>query len=188
VCAHRVPHSRTSPPSIDDEVVVKPNISAGARDTGRFASTTAAADLIAKIHASGRIALVQPYLRAVDDHGETSVVFIGGVLSHVLTKRAILREEGVAPVTEGRLPVATAMLENDLVAPGTPDDAEKSPAVSVHSQIAARFGVPTYARIDIVLDAKGQPLLSELELIEPSLYLRLASGASERLAIALNAS
>jgi hypothetical protein len=175
-------------PSIEGEVVIKPNISAGARDTGRFASTTAAADLIAKIHASGRIALVQPYLGAVDERGEISVVFIGGALSHVLTKRAILRGEGVAPVTDGKLRVARAMLEKDLVAPGTADDAETSLAVSVHNQVSARFGVPTYARIDIVLDADGQPLLSELELIEPSLYLCLASGASERLAVALHAS
>ena len=37
-------------PSFDGEVVIKPNISAGARDTGRFASVAGAVDLIAEIH------------------------------------------------------------------------------------------------------------------------------------------
>ena len=68
--------------------MIKPNISAGARDTGRFASVAGAVDLIAQIHASGRIALVQPYLSGVDPRGETSVVFIDGDVSHVLRKRA----------------------------------------------------------------------------------------------------
>jgi hypothetical protein len=154
--------------SIDGEVVIKPNISAGARDTGRFGSSTAAASLIAKIHRSGRIALVQPYLPTIDERGETSVVFIGGTFSHVLTKRAILREQGVAPVINGRLCVAAALLEDDLVASGTADPAEMSLAVSIHDEIAARFGVPTYARVDLVASPAGQPILSELELIEPA--------------------
>lgn len=175
-------------PSINAEIVIKPNISAGARDTGRFASTAAGADLVAKIHQSGRVALVQPYLPAVAQRGETSVVFIGGALSHVLTKHAILHDEGVAPVTQGKLRVARAMLEEDLVVPGRADHAERLLAVSVHNQIAARFGVPTYARVDLVRNAEGKPLVSEVELIEPALYLQLSIGASERLAAALHAS
>ncbi len=174
--------------SIDGEVVIKPSISAGARDTGRFASPAAAADLIAKIHRSGRIVLVQPYLSAVTERGETSVVFIGGAFSHVLRKRAILRDEGIAPVTEGKLRVASAMLEEDVVVAGTADAAQMSLAVSVHKEVATRFGVPTYARVDLVVDSEGQAVLSELELIEPALDLRLASGASQRLATAIRAS
>jgi len=171
--------------SIDTDVVIKPNISAGARDTGRFTSPAAAADLIAKIHASGRIALAQPYLPGVEERGETSVVFIGGEFSHALKKRAILREDGVAPVIDGPLRVAAALLEDDLVLRGTADAAEMRLAVSVHQEITARFGVPTYARVDVIADSEGQPVLSELELIEPALHLRHARGASERLAIAM---
>ena len=174
--------------SADGEVVIKPNISAGARDTGRFASPAAAADLIAKIHASGRIALAQPYLPTVEERGETSVVFIAGEFSHALNKRAILREEGVAPVINGRLRVAAALLEDDLVVPGTADAAEMYLAVSVHQEITARFGVPTYARVDVIVDFEGQPVLSELELIEPALHLRHARGACERLATAVRTS
>ncbi len=175
-------------PGFDHEVVVKPNISAGARDTGRFASLSAAVELIERIHASGRIALVQPYLPAVDERGETSVVFIGGEVSHVLTKRAVLRREGVAPVAEGKLRVAAAMLEEDLVAPGAADEEQMSLAGDVHDEISDRFGTPLYARVDLIRDGAGEPSVSEVELIEPRLYLGFADGSARRLADAVLAS
>lgn len=175
-------------PSLHGGVVVKPNISAGARETGRFASAAGATGLIEQIHSSGRVALVQPYLSAVDQRGETSVVFIGGEISHVLSKRAVLRSEGVAPVAEGELRVAAAMLEDDLVVAGTADAAQISLASAAHAEVAGRFGVPVYARVDLVHDNDGEPVVSELEVIEPSLYLSTADGASERLAAAVRAS
>ena len=63
------------PPPLAVEVVVKPNISAGARDTGRFGPAThgAARALITRIQASGRVALVQPYLASVDERDETAL-------------------------------------------------------------------------------------------------------------------
>lgn len=175
-------------PSLGAEIVVKPNISAGARHTGRFTSAAGANGLIEQIHASGRIALVQPYLSAVEQRGETSVVFIGGEISHVLTKRPVLRSEGIAPVAEGELRVAAAMLEEDLVVAGTADAAQISLANAAHAEVAARFGLPVYARIDLVDDNDGEPVVSELEAIEPCLYLSTAAGAAERLAAAVRAS
>lgn len=174
----------------DGEVVVKPNISAGARDTGRFgpAAHAVAVALIERIHASGRTALLQPYLSAIDEQGETALVFIGGVLSHVLTKRAVLRGDGVAPVADNELGVATAMLEDDLVGPGTADTAQRAVASAIHAEISGRFGVPVYARIDLVPGPDGAPVLLELETIEPSLYLAISPGSSERLADAVRAS
>jgi len=177
-------------PAFDGEVVVKPNISAGARDTGRFgpAGQAAALALIERIRASGRVAMLQPYLSAIDDRGETALVFIGGRLSHVLTKRAVLRGEGIAPVADGELGVAAAMLEDDLVRPGSADPAQRALATAIHGEISARFGVPVYARIDLVNGRDGAPVLLELEAIEPSLYLGLSPGSAERLADAVRAS
>ncbi|MEM9383413.1 MAG: hypothetical protein AAGB93_25955 [Planctomycetota bacterium] len=48
-------------------------------------------------------------------------------------------------------------------------------------------GVPggdglAYARVDLVEDRERGPLLMEVELIEPELFLRCADGAAERLA------
>jgi hypothetical protein len=175
-------------PTLDGEVVVKPNISAGARHTGRFAAPAGALALIEQIHASGRVALVQPYLSAVEQLGETSVVFIGGEISHLLAKRAVLRSEGIAPVAEGELRVAAVMLEDDLVVAGTAAPAQLSLANTAHTEISERFGTPVYARIDLVADNAGDPVVSEIEVIEPSLYLSTAVGASERLAAAVRAS
>jgi hypothetical protein len=45
---------------------------------------------------------------------------------------------------------------------------------------------PLYARIDLVEGVDG-PLLIELELIEPALYLPLCSGAPARFAAAIAA-
>ena len=61
-------------------MVVKPTISAGARDTGRFSpcAHASALALIARLRDEGRTAMVQPYLPAVEDRGETAIVFTAG--------------------------------------------------------------------------------------------------------------
>jgi len=176
-------------PDYDTEVVVKPNISAGGRDTGRFqphASDEAAA-LVGRIHASGRAALVQPYLPGVDVDGERAVVFFGGEISHVLHKRAVLRSPGIAPLADSGHGPAAVMLDPDLVVPGTAGADQLQLAQRVHGEITARFGQPLYARVDMVPGPDGAPVLIELEAIEPRLYFHLIPGATERLAAALRA-
>ena len=77
--------------------------------------------LVDRIHAAGKVALVQPYLSRVETEGETALVFLGGALSHVLHKKPVLRDHGVAPLAPGELVVAAAMLEDDLVTAGSAD-------------------------------------------------------------------
>jgi len=174
-------------PTLEGEVVVKPNISAGARRTGRFAPTTHAdaLALIERIRESGRVAIVQSYLEDVDRNGETALVFIAGELSHVLRKRAVLREEGEAPLAADRWGPAAVMLEDDLVVAGTADEARREFAATVMAAVTDRFGTPLYARVDTALDADGRPVLMELEAIEPNLYLATAPGAAARFARAV---
>ncbi|HEX3803166.1 MAG TPA: hypothetical protein VHV75_10020 [Solirubrobacteraceae bacterium] len=169
------------------EIVVKPNISAGARDTGRFEQDAQgdAAALVARIHDSGRIALIQPYLRGVDTQGETAVVFFGGDVSHVLRKRPVLRTAGIAPRAEVAHAPAAAMLEPDLVSTGQASATELELATAAHAEITRRFGTPLYARVDIVPGADGAPVLIELELIEPNMYMNLVPAAIDRLAAAI---
>ncbi len=171
-------------PALEGEVVVKPNVSSGARDTGRFSPRMhhVADTLIERIQASGRVALVQPYIESLDEHGETALVYIGGELSHVVNKRAILRPDEIAPTSAAMLGVATAMLANDLVTVATATVAERTLADNVLREISASFGTPLYARIDLVNSDDGAPLLLELELIEPNLYLTRSQGAATRLA------
>jgi hypothetical protein len=181
-----------SRPPLHGEVVVKPNVSAGARDTGRFGPTThdEAADLIDAICASGRTALVQPYLADVDVRGEISLIHFHGVLSHVAIKRAVLAPDEIAPIAfESGNGVAAAMLADDLISAGRADQAEIALARQVIDEITRRFGAaPLYARVDVVRDAAGRPALLELELIEPDLFLETSEGAHERFAAAIRAS
>jgi len=174
-------------PTLDGEVVVKPNVSAGARNTGRFGVALAeeARALVERIHASGRTALVQPYQRSVDSHGETALVFIAGELSHELHKRPVLAPDEVAPVIEGPLAVARAMLDENLVVARAAADDERTLARAIIAEVSERFGVPLYARVDMVREDGGRPLLLELELIEPRLYFEQAPGAAGRFAAAV---
>ena len=178
------------PPVLVGEVVVKPNVSGGARDTGRFGEHVhdAALALIERIRANGRVALVQPYLPAIDLRGETALVYFGGRLSHVLRKRAILRPDEVAPLADSGLRDAEAMYEEDLVVAGEANADERAVAEQVLAEVAERFGVPLYARVDLVPGIDGEPLLLELEVVEPALYLETAAGAVERFAEAIRAS
>jgi hypothetical protein len=181
-------------PDLDGEVVVKPNVSAGARNTGRFSPATHrdAVALIDRIREDGRVALVQPYMSSVDAAGETTFVFFGGRLSHVLRKRAVLRPDEVAPIAirgfARELGVAQAMLEDDLVFAGKASPTEHALAQQVFAEVAEDFGTPLFLRVDLVPDAADLPILMEIEAIDPVFYFTLAPGASARFAAAVRAS
>jgi hypothetical protein len=176
-------------PELTGEVVVKPAISAGARDTGRFrpGAHEQARELLARLQGAGRTAMVQPYLERVDAAGETAIVFISGRASHVLSKQAVLRPDEEAPVREeDGLGAALAMWDEELVAAGEASEDERELAAAVIAALERRFGeAPLYARVDMLDGEGGIPHLVELEAVEPSLYLATAPGAAERLADAI---
>ena len=175
-------------PPIDAEVVVKPTISAGARQTGRFGpgSAPAAAELIGEIHRAGRTAMVQPFLASVDSVGETAVVVIDGEVSHSLHKRALLAPDEVAPIRADGLGVAEAMYDPELVLAAPADEQEIVFATALIETVATRFGsVPLIARVDMLQAADGTPVLLELEAIEPNLYFDQVPSAGARLAEAI---
>lgn len=169
------------------EVVVKPTVSAGARDTGRFgpASHDAARDLISKIGADGGTVMVQPYLASVDDRGETAILVVSGAVSHVLRKASVLGADEVAPMRVGGISAAEAMFRSDLVVAGSATAAEHALAERVLAEVSERFGAPLYARVDMLAGADCEPVLLELEAVEPSLYLATSDGAAERFAKAI---
>jgi hypothetical protein len=179
-------------PELAGEVVIKPAISAGGRDTGRFSPVAhdQAIRLLERLGRAGRRAMVQPYLRDVDAAGETAVVFVDGSESHVLRKGAVLRPDEEAPVREeDGLGAAMVMWDEELVGPGEASAAERALAQAVVDSLERRFGAaPLYARVDMLRDRDGAPCLIELEAVEPSLYLATAPGAAERFADAILAS
>jgi glutathione synthase/RimK-type ligase-like ATP-grasp enzyme len=86
-------------PPLHGEVVVKPAVSGGSRDTARFAPERhrEAHEHLSALQGEGRVAMLQPYLGSVDEHGETALLYLGGAFSHAIRKGAILRA-GAAPL------------------------------------------------------------------------------------------
>jgi hypothetical protein len=175
-------------PDLDGEVVVKPTVSAGGRDTGRFGPDAheGARELLERLAAAGRVAMVQPYLEAVDERGETALLYIAGDLAHVLRKRAVLRPDEVAPVRDDALGAAEAMYDPELVTAGESSAAEREVGARVIDYVTDRFGAPPlYGRVDLAAGPTGNPILIELELIEPNFYLNIYPDTAERVADAI---
>lgn len=177
-------------PRLRGEVVVKPTVSAGGRDTGRFDPDhhDEARELIARITGEGRVAMVQPYVEGVDARGETAVVFLGGELSHVLHKKPVLRTQGTQPLLDPDDPSSEAavMHDDDLVTAAEAGPEFLDLAHAAVAELSGRFGTPLYVRVDMVPGPTG-PVVMELEAVEPCLYLDLVPGAAERLAAAVRA-
>ena len=174
--------------TIEREIVVKPTVSGGGRDTGRFRVEDAemARALIAIIHDAGKTAMVQPYNPTVDSIGETAIVMIDGEFSHALRKGAVLRPDEIAPVRDDGLAAAEVMYDPDLVTPGAATQKELETAHEVVAELERRFAVmPLYVRVDLLAGADGDPELIELEAVEPNFYHDLAPGSAERFAEAI---
>jgi glutathione synthase/RimK-type ligase-like ATP-grasp enzyme len=173
---------------LEGEVVVKPVISAGGRDTGRFGPGVhaEARALLERLGEEGRAAMVQPYLAAVDTRGETALVPADGEFSHGLRKLAVLRPDEVAPIRDDALGAAEAMYDPDLVRAAESTEEERAVARRILDHVAERFGgMPLYARVDLVPGPDGSPVLIELEVVEPNLYLHESPATAERLAEAV---
>jgi hypothetical protein len=174
--------------ALHGEVVVKPAISAGGRDSGRFgpAAHAGAQALIDEIHASGRIAMVQPFQPTVDVDGETAVLCIDGEPVHTLRKGAVLRPDEVAPMRADGIGAAEVMYDPELVVPGEATVEELGLAREIVAEVARRFDyLPLYARVDMIRDNRGEPTLMELEAIEPNFYLDQVPATTEVVAEAI---
>jgi hypothetical protein len=166
-----------------DEFVVKPAQSAGSRDTARFVTRDGldgAAALTARIQGAGKVAMVQPYLQSVDTHGETALLYFGGAYSHAIGKGQIL-QAGAEPFTG----MAAA---DPAISVREPLRAERQLGDRVIAWLMTRFGTPlAYARVDLLDGPEGRPVVIELELTEPQLYLSYAPSATDRLVSAIRA-
>jgi glutathione synthase/RimK-type ligase-like ATP-grasp enzyme len=163
-----------------DEWVVKPTVSAGSRDTARWTSRDDVYAHSAELVAAGRTSMTQPYIASVDDEGETAMLFFGGTFSHAIRKGAILAKgEGVRQDRDGRG-------ENPLARePSDAQHAIAAQALAATDEILGRSAGLMYARVDLVTAADGSPLVIELELTEPSLFLPWSNGGAERLVDAI---
>jgi len=168
-----------------EEFVLKPAIGAGSLEAGRYTSTSANSRGLAIRHAhrllqEGRSVMVQRYLPSVDTAGESGLVFFNGEYSHAISKAAMLkgpdseiaalhRVERVScyQATEQELETARAVMQATIAS---------IPAFAESGQ------PPLYARVDLVTNDDGTPVLMELELTEPSLFFSFCEGSRERFA------
>ncbi|AXE25089.1 hypothetical protein C0216_17985 [Streptomyces globosus] len=152
--------------------VVKPSVSAGAQDTARYAphQRGLAAAHAAALHASGRTVMVQPYLSRIEE-GERALVFLGGVFSHAIRKGPVLTETGL---DNTRTP-------HPGLAPHQPTAPERELARAALAAVPADRPL-LYARVDIATADDGRPVVMELELVEPDLFLGHSADGAARLA------
>ena len=147
----------------DGPFVVKPAIGAGSRDAASYRADQCelAEAHIARLHQRGASMLVQPMLASVAEHGEWPLVFFNGEFSHAASKRVSLANASS---------VATLYAaETNAAHMATPEQVEVGAAVV--AEATARFGVPLYARVDVVRDDAGGYCVLEVEMVEPSLFL-----------------
>jgi len=148
-------------------VVAKPAVGAGGRRMSLLPNVAAvpSSDLVS---ASGVVLedlLLQEFLPAVQAAGEHALVVIAGQVSHLVHK--------VAAAGEFRVQASHGGTEQ-LV---DPDDA----TAEVERSVLPLVGNLAYARVDYIVDPQRGPLVMELELTEPDLFLRHQPPAAHRL-------
>lgn len=156
-----------------DKLVIKPVVGANAVDTyvvDRPLSSALGAELARKYDA--RRFVVQPFIDNIRTEGEFSLFFFSGEFSHAIRKVPKsgdfrVQEEHGADILSETAPPAAVEAATHIVALVEPE--------------------PVYVRVDLVRNDNDRYLLMELELIEPSLYLRTDVGAATRFARAFDA-
>lgn len=138
------------------EIVIKPTVAAGARDTFRLtpAALEAALPTLMRLFAD-RPHMIQPFAPDILTEGEFSLFYFGGRYSHAIRK---IPKPGDFRVQEEHGGILSAL---------TPDPALRAAADTAMNALDAP---PLYARVDLVR-WRTNPVLIEFELVEPSLYL-----------------
>ncbi|MBO6738248.1 MAG: hypothetical protein JJ916_00135 [Phycisphaerales bacterium] len=143
-------------------IVIKPTVSAGSFGTRAFdlcKGEVGAAQAFFDEMVAQREMMVQRYIPSVDTVGETALIVIGGELTHAIEKRprfddqdeqVFLRES----ISDEMREIATKVI----------DAANKD---------------HLYARVDVIPDEDGSLMLSELEMLEPSLFFPYCERAVE---------
>ena len=174
-----------------EDFVIKPAVSAGSVGAGRYTATDANSRRYAIEHAmrllgEGQSVMVQRYMPQVDVHGEIALVYFHGTYSHAMKKAAELTDVGEVATADG--------FESEEM-----ERYKANPAEIEAGQAAlafARARIPgrslssrplAYARVDMVPAGDGEPVLMEMELVDPRLHLSLGRQALDRFADSLAA-
>ncbi len=154
------------------EGVIKPVMGANAQGAWRL-DAKRARELAPEIEAyfADRPLMMQPFERGITEEGEYSMVYLNGAHSHSLLK---VPKRGDFRVQEEHGSEITAI---------TPEPALLAAGDAAIAAVGQRL---LYARADLVRSGDTFRVM-ELELVEPSMYLRVEAGAPERFADAIAA-
>lgn len=151
-----------------DDCVLKPAVGGAARHTYRIGTASFAAhEAIFRELIAVEDMLLQVFLRSITDVGELTLMLMDGHHTHAVRKRAR---------------VGDFRVQDDFG--GSVHDEAATPALIGFAEelIRALPTMPAYARVDVMWDDEGRPCVSELELIEPELWLRQHPPAAEAMA------
>jgi glutathione synthase/RimK-type ligase-like ATP-grasp enzyme len=148
-----------------EQLVIKPPVSAAAFGTYRLGPGE---PVPTEVH--GQRMLVQPWLGAVVEEGEYSLILFGGRFSHCVAKRPKAGDFRVQPDHGGTT---------------EPAELPEGALVLAEAALAAAPAAATYARVDLIRGDDGALQLMELELIEPALFLHCVPEAKARFAEAI---
>jgi glutathione synthase/RimK-type ligase-like ATP-grasp enzyme len=155
-----------------DELVVKPVVGANGQDAFRVSRSDPQArlDRVAE-RFTRRDCMLQPFMSNIVTEGEYSLFFFNGDFSHAILKTPAENEFRSQEEHGAEIKIVTP---------------EQQLLFRAEQAMATLSPPPLYGRIDFVRDEQADFVVMELELIEPSLYLRMDSGAPARFAQAID--
>jgi len=141
-----------------EAVVVKPAIAGGGYLTYKWTQEEwPKAQLLFEELVGQRDMLVQGFVESITTKGEISLMVFDGIYTHAILKKAKSGDFRV---------------QDDFGGTVHPYQARDSEIALAEKVMALCDPVPAYGRVDIVWDQRGQPMVSELEIIEPELWVR----------------
>ncbi len=169
----------------EGEWVIKPAIGAGSMDAGRydgavFTHRALATSHVRRLQGAGKLVMIQPYLSSVDSYGETSLLYFGGEYSHAIRKGPML--DGPSPSDDSS---SDELYKPEEITAREPSPAERAVADHALAVVPGGRSRLLYARVDLIPGRDGKPLVVEVELTEPSLFLDKATGAPDTWARAI---
>ncbi len=151
----------------EEEIVVKPTISAGGIDTYRIsAAEIDGFEERFQTLLSEKDLMIQPFQSNILQQGELSLMVMNGQFTHAVRKNAKAGEFRV---------------QDDHGGTVTEHQATEDEKRFAESAVQACPEIPHYARVDVVYNTEGALTIMELELFEPELFFRYAPEAAEKL-------
>ncbi|MDJ0768687.1 MAG: hypothetical protein QNJ12_07830 [Ilumatobacter sp.] len=165
-----------APDDLEGDLIVKPSVGASSEGVVRTSDPGEAIAHVRRLHRDGFTAMVQPFVADAGGSPETALVYLAGRFSHAVHKSVTLPETVRMPGDAAATADAAA---SETVAAHVPTAAERS----LGDRIVRWLPDTAYARVDLLSSADG-PLVLEVELTEPSLFLDADPGAPARAAAA----